>query len=75
MVIKLIELLIFNIYFKNGYIRCLFSDLWGNFYLINNFGWYEEIDIFLLGLDREIGIDDDIGNWFILFFEIKKDKN
>lgn len=75
LVIKPIELPIPNIYPKNGYIRRLPSDPWGNPYLINNPGRHEEIDIFSSGPDREIGTDDDIGNWSTSFSETKKDKD
>ncbi|WP_174848551.1 type II secretion system major pseudopilin GspG [Yersinia artesiana] len=72
---KPIELPIPRIYPKNGYIRRLPNDPWGNSYLINNPGRHEEIDIFSAGPDREIGTGDDIGNWSTSFTETKKDKD
>lgn len=75
LVIKPIELPIPRIYPKNGYIRRLPSDPWGNPYFLNNPGRYEDIDVFSSGPDREIGTDDDIGNWSTSFTGTKKDKN
>lgn len=75
LVIKPIELPIPRIYPKNGYIRRLPNDPWGNPYLMNNPGRYEEIDIFSSGSDRKIGTDDDIGSWSSSLIETKKDKD
>ncbi|HHL2560529.1 TPA: type II secretion system major pseudopilin GspG [Yersinia enterocolitica] len=74
LVIKPIEPPIPRIYPKNGYIRRLLNDPWGNPYLINNPGRYEEIDIFSSGPDRNIGTDDDIGSWSMSLADTKKDK-
>lgn len=75
LVTKPIELPIPRIYPKNGYIRRLPSDPWGRSYLISNPGRFEEIDIFSSGPDKEVGTDDDIGNWTTSFTVTKKDKD
>lgn len=63
LVIKPIDLPIPRIYPNSGYIRRLPKDPWGNSYLLNNPGKHEDIDIFSAGPDREVGTEDDIGNW------------
>lgn len=50
-------------YRKNGYIRRLPTDPWGNEYLMQNPGQYGEVDIFSAGPDGQPGTDQDIGNW------------
>ncbi|AYD45053.1 type II secretion system major pseudopilin GspG [Yersinia rochesterensis] len=63
LVIKPTDLPIPRIYPSNGYIRRLPKDPWGNSYQMKNPGQYEDIDIFSAGPDREVGTEDDIGNW------------
>ncbi|CNB98067.1 type II secretion system major pseudopilin GspG [Yersinia intermedia] len=65
LVIKPTELPIPRVYPHNGYIRRLPQDPWGSAYQMNNPGKNGDIDIFSAGPDREIGNDDDIGNWTI----------
>ena len=65
LIIKPVELPIPRIYPKNGYIRRLPKDPWGNAYQMNNPGKYKEIDILSSGPDRELGNEDDIGNWLV----------
>ncbi len=50
-------------YRANGYIRRLPKDPWGNNYILLSPGENGPIDIFSVGLDRQAGTDDDIGNW------------
>lgn len=50
-------------YNKEGYIKRLFVDFWGNDYVFVNFGEYGVYDLFLVGFDGEMGIEDDIINW------------
>lgn len=59
----LILLLLVVNYNKEGYIKCLFVDFWGNDYVFVNFGEYGVYDLFLVGFDGEMGIEDDIINW------------
>lgn len=65
LVVKPTELPIPRVYPHNGYIRRLPQDPWGSTYQMNNPGKNGDIDIFSAGPDREIGNDDDIGNWTI----------
>ncbi|AJJ09399.1 type II secretion system protein G [Yersinia rohdei] len=73
LIVKPIELPIPRSYPPNGYIRRLPRDPWNNTYQMTNPGRYEEIDIFSAGPDREVGTDDDIGNWIALLVEDKVD--
>ncbi len=50
-------------YRKNGYIRRLPQDPWGNSYQLLSPGEHGTIDIFSAGPDGQAGTDDDIGNW------------
>ena len=54
---------------KDGYIKDLPQDPWGNDYMYINPGTHNSsrYDLYSLGPDGEDGTDDDIGNW-------KKDK-
>ena len=52
-------------YRKNGYIRRLPTDPWGNPYYLQVPGEYGEVDVFSAGPDGEPGTDLDIGNWNI----------
>lgn len=56
-------------YRKDGYIKDLPQDPWGNDYMYINPGAHNSsrYDLYSLGPDGEDGTDDDIGNW-------KKDK-
>ncbi|WP_227719596.1 type II secretion system major pseudopilin GspG [Yersinia proxima] len=72
LVIKPVELPIPRIYPKNGYIRRLPKDPWGNAYQINNPGQYKEIDVLSSGPDRELRTEDDIGNWSVSSEEDKE---
>lgn len=56
-------------YRKDGYIKDLPQDPWGNDYMYINPGTHNSsrYDLYSLGPDGEDGTDDDIGNW-------KKDK-
>ncbi|MFJ1231714.1 type II secretion system major pseudopilin GspG [Yersinia proxima] len=72
LVIKPVELPIPRIYPKNGYIRRLPKDPWGNAYQINNPGQYKEIDVLSSGPDRELRTEDDIGNWSVSSEENKE---
>ena len=51
-------------YKKDGYIKKLNKDPWGNAYLYLNPGTHGELDIYSLGPDGQPS-DDDIGNWNI----------
>ncbi|MGH1595943.1 type II secretion system major pseudopilin GspG [Yersinia proxima] len=72
LIIKPVELPIPRIYPKNGYIRRLPKDPWGNAYQINNPGQYKEIDVLSSGPDRELRTEDDIGNWSVSSEENKE---
>ena len=50
-------------YRKNGYIRRLPKDPWGNDYLLQSPGSNSEVDILSAGPDGVTDTDDDIGNW------------
>ncbi|WP_263079723.1 type II secretion system major pseudopilin GspG [Endozoicomonas sp. Mp262] len=50
-------------YRKNGYIRRLPQDPWGNDYMMLSPGEHGPIDIFSAGPDGQAGTDQDIGNW------------
>lgn len=63
-IVLIIDLILCN-YFEGGFIKCLFEDLWGNLYVLISLGELGVVDIFFNGLDGELGIDDDIGNWNI----------
>ncbi|MGP2471083.1 type II secretion system major pseudopilin GspG [Yersinia sp. 2540 StPb PI] len=65
LVVKPTEVPIPRIYPQYGYIRRLPQDPWGNAYRMSNPGKNGEIDIFSAGPDREIGNEDDIGNWSV----------
>lgn len=52
-------------YPKEGYIRRLPLDPWGESYQLLNPGLHGEIDVFSLGPDRIPNTEDDIGNWII----------
>ncbi|AIN19334.1 type II secretion system protein G [Yersinia rochesterensis] len=73
LVIKPTDLPIPRTYPNSGYIRRLPKDPWGNSYQMNNPGRYEDIDIFSSGPDREVGTEDDIGNWLTSL--VKNDTN
>ncbi|WP_145562862.1 type II secretion system major pseudopilin GspG [Yersinia canariae] len=75
LVVKPIDLPLPRIYPKSGYIKRLPKDPWGNSYQMNNPGRHEEIDIFSTGPDREVGTDDDIGNWSTSLVESSKTNN
>lgn len=72
LIIKPVELPVPRIYPKNGYIRRLPKDPWGNAYQINNPGQYKEIDVLSSGPDRELRTEDDIGNWSVSSEENKE---
>ena len=50
-------------YRKNGYIRRLPQDPWGNDYMLLSPGEHGPVDIFSSGPDGQAGTDQDIGNW------------
>ena len=56
----------FNTANKQGYIKSLPKDPWGNDYIFLNPGEYGEYDLFSLGADGQSGgegLNQDIGNW------------
>lgn len=48
---------------EDGYLPRLPNDPWGTEYILLNPGENGKIDIFSAGPDREVGTEDDIGNW------------
>ncbi|NLR16840.1 type II secretion system protein GspG [Pseudoalteromonas peptidolytica] len=48
---------------EGGFISELPEDPWGNSYQLVSPGEMNQIDIFSMGPDGEVGTDDDIGNW------------
>ncbi len=50
-------------YRKNGYIRRLPQDPWGNDYMLLSPGEHGPVDIFSAGPDGQAGTEQDIGNW------------
>ena len=56
----------FNTSNRQGYIKSLEKDPWGNDYIFLNPGEYSEYDLFSLGADGQSGgegLNQDIGNW------------
>ena len=56
----------FNTSNRQGYIKSLPKDPWGNDYIFLNPGEYSEYDLFSLGADGQSGgegLNQDIGNW------------
>ncbi|OVZ90017.1 type II secretion system protein GspG [Yersinia kristensenii] len=75
LVTKPTDLPIPRVYPKSGYIKRLPKDPWGNPYQMINPGRHEDIDIFSAGPDREVGTDDDIGNWLTSLVTREKDNS
>ncbi|NJQ21831.1 type II secretion system major pseudopilin GspG [Pantoea sp. LS15] len=50
-------------YRREGYIRRLPQDPWGNAYHLVSPGKFSALDIFSAGPDGEVGTEDDVTNW------------